>query len=67
MQRHGCVEIGLFRAHFDGNAQNLRHFTGVLAEDMHAQDAIVTPSTTIFIKVSPPPESAAFKGRKFAI
>ncbi len=40
MQRHGRVEIGLFGAHFHGNSQKLRHFARILAENMHAEDAV---------------------------
>ena len=40
MQGHRRVEIGFFGAHFDGNSQNLRHFAGVLAKDMHAKHAV---------------------------
>ncbi len=40
MQCHGRVEIGLFGAHFYGNSQKLRHLAGILAENMHAEDAV---------------------------
>lgn len=40
MQRHGGVEIGLGRLHFDRNAENLHHLGRAIADDVATQHAI---------------------------
>ena len=43
MHRHGRVEVRLGGAHLHGDAQQLRHFAGVMAQDMDAQHLVGGP------------------------
>ena len=40
MQSHRGIEIGLGRLHFDGDAEQLHHFGGAVADDVTADDAV---------------------------
>ena len=66
--RHGGVEIGFLRAQLDRDGQQLRHFAGVVAEDMHAEHAVgLAVDDDLHDRTfSPRPDSVAFSGRKLA-